>query len=91
MVFSLVDCLKGLMGVDEEEDNSVYMLCHSSCLCTGGNEDPVCTDYHIMDKFCPKEIFGGVTTTVTSSSPATTTIEVGCNQYRFKKYRNKFI
>ena len=75
MVSSLVDCLKGLMGVDEEEET--YRLCHSTCLCTGGNEDPMCTDFHIMDRFCPKEIFGGVTTTVTSSSTDSATIEVG--------------
>ena len=79
MVSSLVDCLKGLMGVDteEEENYKVYRLCHTTCLCTVGDEDPVCTDYHIMDRFCPKEIFGGVTTTVTTSTAESTTIEVG--------------
>ena len=76
MLQNLIDCLKGLFGIDDA-DTKKYLLCHTSCLCEGGDEDPepICTDYHIVQRFCPKEIFGSFTSSASSSSTSDATSE----------------
>jgi hypothetical protein len=67
--------MKGLFGLDgEEEGFKTYSLCHTSCLCEAGAEEPLCTDYKIVQQFCP--LLSPTTTTTTSTTTTTLPVEV---------------
>ena len=74
-IMQLIDCMKGLFGLDgEEEGFKTYSLCHTSCLCEAGAEEPLCTDYKIVQQFCPllSPTTTAATTTMTTSTTTTT-------------------
>ena len=71
-IMQLIDCMKGLFGLDgEEEGFKTYSLCHTSCLCEAGAEEPLCTDFKIVQQFCP--LLSPTTTATTTSTTTTTT------------------
>jgi len=77
MLGNLVNCVKGLFGLDGEDyDDKNFVMCESSCLCSESTSEPICTSQDIIKEFCPEEKFqlepSFPTTTTTASLIAST-------------------
>jgi hypothetical protein len=77
MLGNLVNCVKGLFGLDGEDyEDKNFVLCESSCLCSDSTSEPICTSPDIIQEYCPEDKFqlepSFPTTTTTMSSISST-------------------
>ena len=78
MLGNLVNCVKGLFGLDGEDyEDKNFVLCESSFLCSESTSEPICTSPAIIQEYCPEDKFQlepsfPTTTTTTVSSISST-------------------